>query len=134
MTSKAKKPRVLVIDDDAIVRETVRIALGSGGFEALTLESPALAQTVVRQSKPDLILMDLYMPELNGLDLCRKLKSDPATKGIPVVLFTGSNETVDVISGIDAGAFEYITKPVDGELLIAKIRGVLKLGEARKAK
>ena len=126
MTQKRKKPKVLIIDDDAIVRETVRIALGTGGFEAVTLESPALAHVVVRQSKPDLVIMDLYMPELNGLDLCRKLKADPETRRIPVIIFTGSNETVDVISGIEAGAFEYITKPVDGELLIEKIRGVLK--------
>jgi len=126
VTQKRKKPKVLIIDDDAIVRETVRIALGTGGFEAVTLESPALAHVVVRQSKPDLVIMDLYMPELNGLDLCRKLKADPETRRIPVIIFTGSNETVDVISGIEAGAFEYITKPVDGELLIEKIRGVLK--------
>ena len=126
MTHKKRKPKVLIIDDDAIVRETVRIALGTGGFEAVTLESPALAHVVVRQSKPDLILMDLYMPELNGLDLCRRLKADPETKRIPVIIFTGSNDTVDVISGLDAGAFEYITKPVDGDLLIEKIRAILK--------
>jgi two-component system cell cycle response regulator len=122
-----RKFKILIIDDDVLVRETVKIALSQAKFETVTLEAPALAHVVVRKSRPDLILMDLYMPELNGLDLCRRLKADPETRRIPVIIFTGSNETVDVISGIEAGAFEYITKPVDGELLIEKIRGILKL-------
>ena len=126
MTEK-KKFKILIIDDDVLVRETVKIALASADFEAVGLESPELAQTVIRQSKPDLILMDIYMPELGGLDLCRKLKADPETAKIPIVILTGSRETIDVMSGIDAGAFEYITKPVGGDVLINKIRSILKI-------
>ena len=122
----AKKRKILIIDDDDLVRETVKLALSQANYEVATLEAPSLALTVVKKSKPDLILMDLYMPELNGLDLCRKLKADPQTKAIPVVIFTGSRETMDVIGGIDAGAFEYIAKPVDGEVLLGKIRSILK--------
>ena len=127
MTEPKKKPKILIIDDDVLVRETVKIALAAADFDAVGLESPELAQTVIRQSKPDLILMDIYMPELGGLDLCRKLKADPETAKIPIVILTGSRETIDVMSGIYAGAFEYITKPVGGDVLINKIRSILKI-------
>lgn len=122
-----KKYKILIIDDDALIRETVKLALAHADFEPVALESPALAHTVVKRSKPDLVLMDLYMPELNGLDLLRQLRADPMTKSIPVIIFTGSTETIDVISGLDAGAFEYIAKPVDGTVLIDKICKALKI-------
>src|SRR5579883_2929793 len=125
-TAIKRKLKILIIDDDELIREVVKLALANADFEAVALESPSLAQTVVKQTKPDLILLDLYMPELNGLDLMRKLQSDPSTKKVPVIVFTGSNETVDVISAIQAGAYEYVAKPVDGGTLIDKIRKVLK--------
>ena len=62
------------------------------------------------------------MPEVSGFELCRQIQADPETKAIPIVIFSGSNETIDIISGISAGAFEYITKPIDGAALIAKVR------------
>lgn len=126
-----KKPRVLVIDDDALLCETVKIAVSQAGFEGLSLEDLSDAHASIRESQPDLILMDIYMPDLDGLDLIRRIKADPGTARIPVVILSGSKETIDVMSGIQAGAFEYITKPVDGELLIEKIRSILKLRAAR---
>ena len=126
-----KKHKVLIIDDEILIREGVKAALQHSNFEALTLESPARAEAVVRQAKPDLIIMDLYMPELNGLELLRKLKKERATAEIPVIIFTGSQERVDVISGQHAGAYEYVTKPVDNDVLIDKIRKMLHLKESK---
>ena len=124
-----KKPlRVLIIDDEDMVRETVRLALCHAGFAAEALAESTQAFAAIKANRPDLILLDLYMPDVSGFELCRQLKEDPLTKGIPIVLFTGSNETVDVISGISAGAFDYITKPIDAEDLIAKIRAVIGAG------
>ncbi|MCX5794440.1 MAG: response regulator transcription factor [Elusimicrobia bacterium] len=120
-----KKKKILIIDDEDMVRETVTLALGHAGFDAEGLGDSAQAFDAIKKGQPDLVLLDLYMPEVSGFDLCRRLKADPATQAIPIVMFTGSNETVDVISGISAGAFEYITKPIDGEALIAKIRALL---------
>ena len=117
--------KVLIIDDEDLVRETVILALGHAGFEAEGLADSVLAFDAIKKSQPDLVLLDIYMPEVSGLELCRRLKADPETRAIPIVMFTGSNETIDVISGISAGAFEYITKPIDGEALIAKIRALL---------
>ncbi|MBI3551674.1 MAG: response regulator [Elusimicrobia bacterium] len=124
-----KKYKVLVIDDEILIREVVKAALQHFDFEAVTLESPSLADTVIRKTKPDLIVMDLYMPELNGLQLLRKLKADPELEKIPVIIFTGSGERVDVLSGQQAGVYEYITKPVDHNVLIARIRKLLRLKE-----
>lgn len=120
-----RKPKILVIDDEHVVRESVRVALAHAGYEVVTLEAPAAAHLVVRQSKPDAIIMDLYMPELHGIELCRKLKADPQTKDIPIMIFTGSTEPIDVVGGLDAGAFEYIGKPIDPRVLVDKIRQVL---------
>ena len=127
MADKPRKYKILVIDDDELIREVVKLALCHADFEAVALEDPKLALAVVKQSKPDLILLDLYMPEINGLDLLRRLRADPAAKEIPIIVFTGSNETIDQVVAADAGAYEYVKKPVSGEALIAKIRKVLKL-------
>ncbi|MDD5627728.1 MAG: response regulator transcription factor [Elusimicrobia bacterium] len=119
------KKKILIIDDEDMLRETVILALGHAGFAAEGLADSTRAFDAIKKGRPDLVLLDLYMPEVSGFELCRRLKADPETKAIPVVMFTGSNETVDVISGISAGAFEYITKPIDGEALIAKIQSLL---------
>ena len=124
--SPEKRRKVLIIDDDELVRETIRLALKHEGFDAATAEAPVMGDVVARQSKPDLILLDLYLPEMNGLDLLRKLKADPLTKAIPVVVFTGSSETIDIMSAIQSGAADYIAKPIDGRRLMEKIRQALK--------
>jgi DNA-binding response OmpR family regulator len=123
----AKRTRILVIDDDPIVRESLKLALTHAGFDAWTLEGPQLTLSVVKARRPDAIILDLYMPEGSGLDLCRELTKDPETKTIPIVVFSGSSETVDVMAGIQAGAIEYIAKPVDTNVMIAKLRSILKL-------
>ena len=117
--------KILIVDDDVLIRETVGMALVQEGFEVSSLEGGAQVVDEVKRSKPDLVILDLYMPDINGLDVCRALKSDAATKTVPIMIFTGSNETIDVMSGIDAGAFEYITKPIDGRQLIAKIHSMI---------
>ena len=122
-----KKYKVLIIDDEELLRETVKLALVDADFEAVALESPKLAQTVVKQSRPDLILLDIYMPEIDGFSLCRALQADPETKKIPIIILTGSNQTVDVVAGIQAGAYEYLTKPIDGRILVEKIQKILRL-------
>jgi DNA-binding response OmpR family regulator len=127
VSDKPKKLKILIIDDEPLIREVVKLALDHADFDAVALESPKLAMTVIKQSKPDLVLMDLYMPELNGLDLVRALQADAATKRIPVIVMTGSNETIDNISAIQAGAFEYVAKPISAQALIEKIRRVLRL-------
>ena len=122
--------KILVIDDDELIRETVRLALAHAGFEVATLGDAERAPSVAAETKPDLILLDLYMGETSGLDLCRRLKADEATRGIPVIVLSGSNEPVDVLAGIDAGAVEYLKKPIDAETLVRTVRSALKLEDS----
>lgn len=120
------KPKIVVVDDEILIRETVRLALEHAGYAVTVVEDGAAAFDQVKKAAPALVVMDLYMPGLDGREACRKLKADPATKDVPIILFTGSNEAVDVVTGLDSGAVEYLTKPIDGETLVKKIRTILK--------
>ncbi len=122
-----EKPKILVIDDDEMTCESVRLALVHEGFDVAVAFSGKAALEAIRRVRPDLAVLDLYLPDMGGWELCRQLKADIATADLPILILSGSNETVDVISGIDAGAFQYITKPVDTDVLAAKIRLHLKL-------
>ncbi len=121
------RPTVMVVDDELLIRETIRAALEHSGFSVMAVDEGGKALELILTRKPDLLILDLYMPDVNGWEICRKLKADPATAAIPVMIFSGSNEPVDVMSGIDAGAYDYITKPIDTEVLVKKIRQKLKL-------
>lgn len=121
------KPRIVIVDDDAMVRETVRLTLEHAGFAVTTMEDASAAAAAIRADKPDLVVLDLYMPGADGREIARAVKADPATAKTPIVFFTGSNEAVDVVTGLDAGAVDYIAKPIDGEVLVAKLRHLLRL-------
>jgi DNA-binding response OmpR family regulator len=124
-------PRVVLIDDDALVRETVRLTLEHAGFRATAVEDPARAVETVRAEKPALVILDLYLPGADGREIARALKSDPATAATPILFFSASNEAVDVVTGLDSGGADYVAKPIDGEVLVRKIRSILKLPDSR---
>ena len=125
--------RIVIVDDDVLLRETLRLSLEHAGFGVRVVEDPASAVPVIRAEKPDLVVLDMYMGAVDGREIARGLKSDPETAKLPVVFFTGSNEPVDVVTGLDAGAVEYIAKPIDGAVLVAKIRSILKMTPAKKS-
>lgn len=126
--AKHEGPRrkIVIVDDDVLIRETVRLALDHAGFYVIAVGEPERALAVVRAEKPDLVIMDLYMPGSDGRELIRALKSDPEIAKTPVILFSGSDEAIDVVSGLQSGAIEYLGKPIDGEILLAKINHILK--------
>lgn len=128
MTKKPSVPRrkIVIVDDDVLIRETVRLALDHAGYYVIAVGEPQRALTVVRTEKPDLVIMDLYMPGGDGRELIRELKADPEIAATPVILFSGSDEAIDVVSGLQSGAVEYLGKPIDGEVLLAKIKHILK--------
>jgi CheY-like chemotaxis protein len=119
---------ILLVDDDALVRETVRLALRHSGFHVRVADEPAKADEIARQEQPDLILLDLYMPNVDGLELARRLRSDEKTKKIPIVLFSGSTEDIDKLSAQAIGLYDYIAKPIEAPKLIAKIKDILNAG------
>ncbi len=122
-----KKAKVLLVDDDELLREAVGAAIRWAGMEVETLDIPGpdFVQKA-EASDADIILLDLYIRDFSGLDLCRKLKGNSETKDTPVILFTSSTEKIDRLAGVDAGAAEYVVKPIDVNLLIAKIKSYLK--------
>jgi DNA-binding response OmpR family regulator len=122
-----KSPKVLLVDDDELLREAVGAAIRWAGMRVESLETPG--QDFVQKVEtlmPDIILLDLYIRDISGLDVCRQLKRNPKTKEIPVILFTSSTEKIDRIAGEDAGAVEYVVKPIDVNLLLSKIKSHLK--------
>ena len=122
----APRRKIVIVDDDVLIRETVRLALDHAGYYVIAVGEPERAVAVVTAEKPDLVIMDLYMPGTDGRELIRALKSNPETAATPVILFSGSDEAIDVVSGLQSGAIEYLGKPIDGEILLAKIRHILK--------
>jgi DNA-binding response OmpR family regulator len=120
------RKKIVIVDDDVLIRETVRLALDHAGYYVIAVGEPERALAVVRGERPDLVIMDLYMPGSDGRELIRALKSDPEIAKTPVILFSGSDEAIDVVSGLQSGAVEYLGKPIDGEVLLAKIKHILK--------
>lgn len=120
------KDRILVVDDDPDILQFVEMNLDMEGFEAQTALSGRVALEVARERPPDLILLDVMMPELDGLTVLRRLRSSPATSSIPVVLLTAKALAEDRVRGLDLGADDYITKPFDIEELMARVKAVLR--------
>ena len=117
---------ILVIDDEEDILELVRYNLASDGFK---VECAATGEEALKRSaamKPDLILLDLMLPGINGLDVAKKLKFDSRTTSIPIIMLTAKGEEADIVTGLELGADDYITKPFSPRVLIARIKAVLR--------
>jgi len=117
--------RILIVDDSPTEIHVLKTMLEKNGFEALTAESGEAGIEVARTEKPDLVLMDIVMPGLNGFQATRQLTKSPETSSIPVIIVTTKNQETDKVWGLKQGAREYITKPVDESDLVTKIQSVL---------
>ncbi len=118
--------RVLVVDDEEDLLELVRYNLSKEGFQVRCVASGEEALQEARSFLPDLILLDLMLPTVDGLGVCKILKGSPATQNIPVMMVTAKTEEADVVSGLELGADDYITKPFSPRVLLARIRAVLR--------
>ncbi len=120
--------KILVADDNAQNRELLEAYMEE--LEGVTTISAADGQEAlakVESEKPDLILLDIMMPRMSGYEVCKKLKSDPATKDIPIIIVTALHETGDIERGVDVGTNDFITKPVNRTDLLARVRSLLRL-------
>ena len=118
--------RVLVVEDEADIRELIRFHLERAGFLVDVAEDGATALAAVRSRRPDLLLLDRMLPDMEGLEICRALKGDPATEGLAVVLVTARDRESDVITGLEQGADDYVTKPFSPRVLVSRVRAVLR--------
>ncbi len=123
---------ILVVEDETDIQELVRYNLDKEGYAVRCMTSGEEALRALRSSPPDLVLLDLMLPGISGLDVCRSIKSNPATRHVPVVILTAKGEEVDIVSGLELGADDYVTKPFSPRVLLARIRAVLRRGEANK--
>jgi len=126
---RRRAPRILVVDDNPDTMMLMKELLETRGYEVVTVADAAEAEAEVRRQAPDLILSDVVMPGRSGYELCRELKEDPTTRLIPFVLITGLSDREDRLHGIEAGADDFLNKPIFSEELFARVKSLLKLKE-----
>jgi class 3 adenylate cyclase/CheY-like chemotaxis protein len=120
-------PRILIVDDNETNRDILKTRLATQGYELCQAADGEEALSSARELLPDLILLDVMMPKLNGFEVCRRLKNDHSLPFMAIILVTAKADSKDVVAGLDAGADEYLTKPVDQAALLARVRSVLRL-------
>lgn len=120
------KEKILVVDDEEDILELVKYNLGREGFQITCAESGEKALKSTRHERPDLIVLDLMLSGIDGLEVARQLKQDLKTAGIPIVMLTAKGEEADIVTGLELGADDYITKPFSPRVLIARIKAVLR--------
>ena len=120
------KANVLVVDDEEDILEIVRYNLSKEGYAVTCAESGEKAFQAVRTQPPDIMILDLMLPGIDGLDLCRQIKSAPETANIPVIILTARAEEADMVTGLELGADDYVTKPFSPRVLSARVKALLR--------
>ena len=121
--------RVLVVEDEEDIQELVQFNLAKDGYRVAAARSGEEALKKIRAEPPDLVLLDLMLPGLNGLELCRIVRADPKTQSIPIVMITAKGEEADIVTGLELGADDYLPKPFSPRVLLARLRAVLRRRE-----
>jgi two-component system phosphate regulon response regulator PhoB len=121
--------KILIVEDEKDIAELIAFNLEEEGFEIVSASSGEEGLTKAVSEKPDLVLLDIMLPGINGLDVCRVMKSDDKTRHIPIMMLTARNDDVDIITGLEIGADDYVTKPFSPRVLTARIRAILRRGK-----
>lgn len=124
------KARILVVDDDEALSEMIGIVLRNDGFEPYFCADGAAAVDIFRSIRPDLVLLDLMLPGVDGIEICRTIRNETDT---PIVMLTAKSETADVVRGLEAGADDYVPKPFKPAELVARVRARLRDGDVRNS-
>src|SRR5947207_7580753 len=117
------RARVLVVDDDPALAEMLGIVLRSEGFLPSFVADGERALTAFRDARPDIVLLDLMLPGMSGIDVCRQIRAE---SGVPIVMLTAKSDTVDVVVGLESGADDYVVKPFKPKELVARLRARLR--------
>lgn len=121
--------RILVIDDDPAITELVSINLEMAGYTTVQAEDGIKGQALALQMQPDLIMLDLMLPKVDGFTVCQRLRRDERTANIPVLMLTALGQTQDKVDGFNAGADDYLTKPFEVEEMLARVKALLRRSE-----
>jgi two-component system, OmpR family, alkaline phosphatase synthesis response regulator PhoP len=117
--------RVVIVEDEPHIVLSLEFLLERAGYETATATDGAQGLALVRRLRPDVVLLDVMMPELNGYDVCRAIKADPALAGIPVIMLSAKGQEVEVLRGLELGAAAYVTKPFGNTEILDAVRRVL---------
>jgi len=120
------KKKILVVDDEEDILELIRYNLAREGYKILCASSGEDGLKAAKSEKPDLIVLDLMLPGIDGLDVTRRLKAEDSTRNIPIVMLTAKGEESDIVAGLELGAEDYITKPFSPRVLVARIKAALR--------
>jgi class 3 adenylate cyclase/CheY-like chemotaxis protein len=122
-------PRILIVDDTPANVEILEMRLAAHGYEILTAGDGEEALEIIDDQRPDLILLDIMMPKIDGIEVCRRVKADDTLPFIPIILVTSKADPKDIVAGLEAGAEEYLTKPVEHTALVARVKSMLRIKE-----
>jgi len=118
--------KVLVVDDEEYIQHILNFSFGAEGYEVITAADGEEAVKIARSEKPDIIVLDIMMPKMDGYEACKQIKADPQTQDIPVILLTAKGREVDRKLGAEAGADDYVVKPFSPGRLIERVEGFIK--------
>ncbi|HET6368894.1 MAG TPA: response regulator, partial [Pseudomonadales bacterium] len=122
--------RVLVVEDEPDIRDLLAFHLERDGYQVTRATTGPEALRQLRAAPPDLVILDLMLPELDGLEVCRRLRADPATATLPVIMLTAKGDEVDRVVGLELGADDYVVKPFSPKEMLARVRAVLRRARA----
>ena len=120
------KERILVVDDEEDILELVRFNLAREGYDTICATSGEEALGIAQKERPDLLILDLMLPGIDGLEVTKILKNDVKTKDIPIIMLTAKGEEADIVTGLELGADDYVTKPFSPRVLVARVRAALR--------
>jgi len=122
----SNKPTILVVEDEEDLRDIVIYNLEREGYKTVGVESGEEGLELAISLKPALVILDLMLPGMNGMDVCRKIKQDSSTQHIPIIIVSAKGEEADIVSGLELGADDYLTKPFSPRILLARVRAVIR--------
>nr|MBA2395017.1 response regulator [Ktedonobacteraceae bacterium] len=117
--------KILVVDDEAVLVETIAYNLEQAGYRVVTASDGNSALEAARSESPDLILLDIMLPGIDGLEVCRQLRKESSTATTPIVMLTAKSDEIDKVVGLEVGADDYVTKPFGRRELLARVRALL---------
>lgn len=124
-----QKTKILLIEDQKDIAELIKLQAEFNDYKIVIENDGLNGYIAAEREKPDIIVLDIMLPGLNGLDVCRKVKSNPELKDIPVIMISAKSEEVDVVLGLELGADDYVTKPFSPKILFSRIKAVLRRGK-----
>jgi sigma-B regulation protein RsbU (phosphoserine phosphatase) len=120
-------PLVLIVDDNPANVEILEMRLAANNYEIITATDGEAGLSMAKEKQPDLILLDIMMPKMDGIEVCRHLKTDPSLPFMPIIMVTAKADSKDIVAGLEAGGDEYLTKPVDHAALVARVKSMLRI-------